>query len=178
MEQFVGLIEQHGDTFPGGMTCEVRAVDQMPFWVESTEVCERRKTAKRRRDPSSFSTGSQQSSAENDRRMRAQDDQQHGSGDGDDIGFDPVAAMASLDLGGDGGERKKGDEMQERAISIAERGEMQQLMTRKYGSRICRLCNSPCVVKLITSDKNGNRGKWYVKCRNGYGSGHCFEILD
>jgi len=55
---------------------------------------------------------------------------------------------------------------------------MQHLMTRKFGSRICRLCNSPCVVKMITSDKNGNRGKWYVKCRNGYGSGHCFEILD
>ena len=116
-------------------------------------------TKKPRYSPS-FSTGSQQISAENDRTRWAQDDQQHGSGDDDEIGFDPVAAMASLDLGGDGGERKKGDEMQERAISIAERGEMQHLMIRKYGSRICRLCNSPCVVKLITSDKNGNRGKW------------------
>ena len=48
MDQFVGLLEQHGDTFPGGMTCEVRAVEQMPFWVERAEARERRKTAKRR----------------------------------------------------------------------------------------------------------------------------------
>ena len=54
---------------------------------------------------------------------------------------------------------------------------MRMLMAREYGARKCQLCNANCSVQMTTSAKNGNQGRWYVKCSAGYGGGHTFEFV-
>jgi len=61
--------------------------------------------------------------------------------------------------------------------SVRAEGQLKVTMRREYGSRRCRQCGGPCIISQVTSNKGGNLGKWYVKCKQVYRSGHTFDFV-
>jgi hypothetical protein len=53
---------------------------------------------------------------------------------------------------------------------------LRAIMKARYGKQRCRLCGKQCVVLLTKDNKNGNRGKWHVRCK-AYSCGHTFDFL-
>jgi hypothetical protein len=53
---------------------------------------------------------------------------------------------------------------------------LEEVMERKHGKR-CGACNAPCSVKIVTKETSKHKGKWLVRCTNGYGGGHAFDFV-
>jgi NAD-dependent DNA ligase len=69
-------------------------------------------------------------------------------------------------------------------IEEFDRGMREQLqkkldMVSAYRNYTCDLCGRPCVVRQIQSNRNNNRGKWFLSCAvgNGRSSGHTWRLL-
>jgi NAD-dependent DNA ligase len=54
-----------------------------------------------------------------------------------------------------------------------------QDMESAYRHSKCRLCDQPCVVRQIRSNRNNNQGKWFLSCIDGnrVRSGHTWTML-
>ncbi|KAL3791084.1 hypothetical protein HJC23_012069 [Cyclotella cryptica] len=69
-------------------------------------------------------------------------------------------------------------------IEEFDRGIREQLhkkldMESTYRNYSCDLCGRPCVVRQIQSNRNNNRGKWFLSCAGGNGRsrGHTWKLL-
>jgi hypothetical protein len=50
-------------------------------------------------------------------------------------------------------------------------------MNERYGARRCELCHAPCRVQQVKTANNGNAGKWFIRCEDGYSGGHTFGFV-
>jgi hypothetical protein len=52
------------------------------------------------------------------------------------------------------------------------------IMTTRYGNKSCKECGKRCVLQVTKTNKNGNRGRWYVACNTRENTRrHTFDFL-
>jgi len=51
------------------------------------------------------------------------------------------------------------------------------VMIKKYGGDRCKKCRGEMIVDIVKSDKSGNLGKCYQRCKETYREGHTFNFL-
>merc|ERR1711937_239462 len=77
-----------------------------------------------------------------------------------DFGFECTTWMDSL------------ENFRNTAISDARK---EKWIRKQFSNEKCALCGSECNVKQVKSNKNGNRGKWFVSCCQRFMDGHTFR---
>lgn len=50
-------------------------------------------------------------------------------------------------------------------------------LAQKYKDMMCPKCGAPTLVTRVKTNKNGNLGRWYVRCANVYSNGHLFSFI-
>jgi hypothetical protein len=59
---------------------------------------------------------------------------------------------------------------------LGEENKLKQIMEEEYKDEKCS-CGLPCVVRKTETSRNNNRGRWYIKCPDHYGSHHTFKFV-